>query len=69
MKKTSNSSQLAQLQLRLSTAEFNIERLSETLYDLIYRLQEIADPPCPPMCGFEAEKPTAKKRASKKKRS
>jgi len=71
MNKTSSSDQLARLQKRLATAEFNIARLSETLYDLIERLQGIPDPPCPPMCGFAAEtgKRTAKKLTSKKKRS
>ena len=51
MKKKPSSNPTAQLQSRIVRAEFNIARLSETLYDLIQRLQLIPDPPCPPMCG------------------
>lgn len=66
--KAKSSSNQATLESRLADLEFNVGRISETLYDLIETFQGIADPPCPPMCGLEAAKQTAKKRAPKKKR-
>jgi hypothetical protein len=69
--KAKSSSNQASLESRIADLEFNVERISGTLYDLIATFQGIGDPPCPPMCGSLATgaKQTAKKRTSKKKRS
>ncbi len=71
MKNKSNSTQSATLDSRVAELEFNVERISGTLYDLIVRFQEIPDPPCPPMCNPRPEmaKQTTKESASKKQRS
>ncbi len=50
-----NNSTPQTMEERFATLEFNVRKISETLYDLIARLRGIGEPPCPPMCDSTAE--------------
>lgn len=68
MKKKANSAQQTTLDSRVDDLEFNVAKISETLYGLIAMFHEIPDPPCPPMCNPVAAmaKETTKSARSKK---
>ena len=67
MKNKTKSTANGDLASRVDQLEDDVEKISQTVYDLIDALKSLPDPPCPPMCGLAVdEEYSAKKKRSRR---